>query len=312
MLKVPTSRKSLDARLIGALRVHPDARRPFLFSVFAQSATGLLILAQAYFLSCIIRDVFHGQQTLSDVMPLLITVIGIVITRVVFTFVGVQSAAHMTIAIKQHLLTRAADHLYALGPAFTRTERSGDLALTLTEGVEKLDGYFREYLPAIFNALFLPLLILLVVLPLDVLTFLILLITAPLIPLFMVLIGKAAGALAKHQFVQMRLLGAHFLDVMQGLTTLKLFNRSAHQVNTIRRITGEFRQATMRVLRVAFLSAFMLELLATLSVAIVAVEIGVRLIEGIIEFQPALFLLMIAPEFYLPLRTLGAGFYNVI
>jgi len=108
----------------------------------------------------------------------------------------------------------------------------------------------------------------------------------------------------------MRHLGAHFLDVMQGLITLKLFNRSQYQVKSIDRITEQFRQATMRVLRVAFLSAFTLEMLATLSVAIVAVEIGVRLLHGGVRFEQALFLLIIAPEFYLPLRALGAKFHN--
>ncbi len=307
MTDTTTKHRSIDARLMAEVRA---ARKPFVISLIAQCGIGMLVIAQAYFLSRIINSVFHERQTLSDVTPLLIGAAGVVIVRAIFAFVGTYAAAQTAIAVKHDLLRRTADHLYALGPAFTRAERSGDLALTMTDGIEKLDGYFREYLPAIFNALFLPLLILLFVFPLDGLTFVILLVTAPLIPFFMMLIGMAAGVLAKRQFTQMRLLGAHFLDVMQGLITLKLFNRGAHQVETIRRITGEFRQATMRVLRVAFLSAFMLELLATLSVAIVAVEIGVRLINGNIVFQPALFLLMIAPEFYLPLRTLGARFHN--
>jgi ATP-binding cassette subfamily C protein CydD len=137
----------------------------------------------------------------------------------------------------------------------------------------------------------------------------VLLVTAPLIPLFMVLIGRAAGTLAQRQHAALSLLGAHFLDVLQGLTTLKLFNRSARQTDVIARVTDEFRAATMRVLRVAFLSAFTLELLATLSVAVVAVEIAVRLLYGSIGFETALFLLVIAPEFYQPLRALGARFH---
>jgi ATP-binding cassette subfamily C protein CydD len=126
----------------------------------------------------------------------------------------------------------------------------------------------------------------------------------------MALIGKAAGALARSQYAQMQRLGAHFLDVMQGLTTLKLFNRSRYQLTTIGRMADQFRDATLRVLRVAFLSAFMLEMLATLSVAIVAVEISLRLLNGGLGFEQALFLLVIAPEFYLPLRSLGARFHN--
>lgn len=306
----PRRQRSLDARLLAEVRAHPAARRFLLFTLIAQNAAGLFVIAQALILSRIIDEVFHGHRGLPEVMPLLLGALAIVLARAALAFTGSQTAAQVAVMMKQHLQVRAIEHLSALGPIFTRAERSGDLALSLTEGVEKLDGYFREYLPALANALFLPLLILIVVLPIDLLTFFVLLVTAPLIPFFMALIGMASGLLAKQQFTQMRLLGAHFLDVMQGLTTLKLFNRSTHQVETIRRITGAFRQATMRVLRVAFLSAFMLELLATLSVAIVAVEIGIRLINGYIGFQPALFLLMIAPEFYFPLRTLGARFHN--
>jgi ATP-binding cassette subfamily C protein CydD len=310
MIASPRSRRSLDARLIAELRSHPAARRQFLFTILAQSLSGLLVIAQAFVLSRIIDGVFHGQQSLADVTPLLLGTLAVVLARALLTFAGTNAAGELAVSMKQHLQGRALRHLPMLGAAFTRAERSGDLALSMTDGIEKLDGYFRDYLPAIVNALSLPLLILVVVLPIDLLTFFVLLITAPLIPLFMMLIGRAAGGLAKQQFMQMRLLGAHFLDVMQGLTTLKLFNRSAYQVETIQRITDAFRQATLRVLRVALLSAFMLELLATLSVAIVAVEIGVRLINGQIAFQPALFLLMLAPEYYLPLRTLGARFHN--
>ncbi len=310
MTAPPHSRRSLDARLIADLRSQPAARRLFLYTISAQNAVGLLVIAQAFVLSRIIDDVFHGQQSLKDVMPSLIGASVIVLMRATLTFAATQSAAQMAVMIKQHLQVRALQRLTALGSTFTRAERSGDLALSLTDGIEKLDSYFREYLPAMVNAFFLPLVILIFVAPFDLLTFFVLLTTAPLIPLFMALIGMAAGSLARQQFMQMRLLGAHFLDVMQGMITLKLFNRSAHQTETIRRITNRFREATMRVLRVAFLSAFMLELLATLSVAIVAVEIAVRLIDGYIAFQPALFLLLLAPEFYLPLRTLGARFHN--
>jgi ATP-binding cassette subfamily C protein CydD len=197
-----------------------------------------------------------------------------------------------------------------LGPAFLKDEHSGELSSTLTEGIEALDGYFRDFLPSVIQALVIPLSILLLVIPIDALTSVVMVITAPLIPLFMALIGIAAGALARDQYTEMQRLSAHFIDVLQGLTTLKLFNRSRFQITTIGMITEQFRQATMRVLRVAFLSAFMLEMLATLSVAIVAVEVGLRLLNGGIDFQPALFLLVVAPEFYIPLRTLGARFHN--
>ncbi|MBZ0283851.1 MAG: thiol reductant ABC exporter subunit CydD [Anaerolineae bacterium] len=279
-------------------------------SLVSNALLGIATLIQALLLSQTISRVFQQGAHLEDVLPLLLSLLGIVMLRGCLNYTNSIASAHLATRIKSGLRMRFVTHLYTLGPAHNLTERSGDLVLSYTEGIEKLDGYFRDYLPSVFTALFLPLLILLVVLPLDMLTFVVLLVTAPLIPFFMALIGMAAGAFAKRQFYEMRYLGAHFLDVMQGLTTLKLFNRSQYQVETIRRITGRFREATMHVLRVAFLSALTLEMLATLSVAIVAVEIGIRLLNSGISFEQALFLLIIAPEFYLPLRALGTRFHN--
>jgi ATP-binding cassette subfamily C protein CydD len=201
------------------------------------------------------------------------------------------------------------NHMIQLGPAYTKGERSGELVLAATEGIEALDAYFKDYLPGLFTAVLIPVVILFVVFPIDWLTFIVLLVTAPLIPFFMALIGMAAGKVARRNYMAMGRMSAHFMDILQGITTLKLFNRSRHQIQTIARITDNFRETTMGVLRVAFLSAFTLELLATLSVAVVAVEIGLRLIAGTMAFEQALFLLVIAPEFYLPLRALGVKFH---
>jgi ATP-binding cassette subfamily C protein CydD len=301
----PTQRR-LDRRLLSAAR---PARHLLIVNMALQTALGAAVIAQALLLSRTIARVFHGGAALAAVSDLLLVLALVITVRALLTFGGAWTAAQVSIRTRESLRRQFIAHVRALGPAFTRAERSGELALTAAEGIEKLDAYYREYLPGVFVAIVIPLLILAAVLPLDALTFVILLITAPLIPLFMALIGMAAGALARRQFLEMRHLGAHFLDVMQGLTTLKLFNRSAAQAETIARITGQFRDATLRVLRVAFLSAFTLEMLATLSVAIVAVEIAIRLMNGGMIFEQALFLLVIAPEFYLPLRALGARFH---
>ncbi len=303
----PAPKPRLDSRLLSEARASPGSLAA---SLSANALLGVVIVGQALLLSQIINRAFLGGESLDQLAPMLIGLALAIGLRAGATYAASIASARLALTVKNALRQRFVAQLYALGPAYSRAERSGDLVLTATEGVEKLDGYFRDYLPGMFTAVFLPLLILLVVLPLDLLTFAVLLITAPLIPFFMMLIGRAAGALAQRQFFEMRYLGAHFLDVMQGLTTLKLFNRSRYQIETIRRITDEFRAATMRVLRIAFLSALTLELLATLSVAIVAVEIGLRLLDGEIGFGHALFLLVIAPEFYLPLRALGAKFHN--
>jgi ATP-binding cassette subfamily C protein CydD len=211
--------------------------------------------------------------------------------------------------VKTELRERLFAHLLALGPTYTKGERSGELTNTLVEGVEALDAYFSQYLPQIFLVVLMPLVIVIVVFSIDPLSGIVLLVTAPVLPIFMILIGMQAEALTKKQWKLMSLMSAHFLDVLQGITTLKLFGRSAAQEETIRNVSERFRHTTMRVLRVAFLSSLVMEMGATLSTAIIAVEIGLRLLYGQIAFQPALFVLLLAPEFYLPLRTLGTRYH---
>lgn len=274
------------------------------------TAAGVIVVLQAGLLARIIDLAFLKHQPLSDLVGWFAVLALVIVGRALLAWSASYTAGEMAIRIKHSLRQRVMVHIAALGPAFTAQERSGELTVTVTEGIEALDAYFREYLPSVFAAILIPAIYLLIVLPIDGLTFVVMLITAPLIPFFMVLIGMAAGALARHQYREMSFLGAHFLDVMQGLTTLKLFNRSLYQVETIGRMTDQFRSATMKVLRVAFLSALTLEMLATLSVAIVAVEIGLRLLHGGIGFEQALFLLILAPEYYQPLRTLGARFHS--
>ena len=307
----------MDKRLLGEARL---ARFAFLATVGFSFLGGLLVIGQAVLLSRIINHVFLEGATRADLGSLFLLLLAAIGLRALNQS-GIQvAAAEVAIRIKQDLRQRLMNHLLQLGPAYTQQERSGELALTITDGIEALDSFFRDYLPALFVALLIPLTILFVALlipltilfvvaPIDLLTFVVLLLTAPLIPIFMVLIGKAAGALANSRYAQLSQMSAHFLDVMQGLTTLKLFNRSRAQIKIIAQITDRYRQSTLAVLRVAFLSAFVLELLATISVAVVAVEIGLRLLYGRIPFDLALFMLVIAPEFYLPLRQLGAKFH---
>lgn len=297
----------MDKRLLGEARL---ARFAFVATVSFSLLGGLLIIGQAFLLSRIITQVFLDGLSQSEVGGLFLLLLGVIGLRAL-NQAGIQiSAAEVAIQVKQALRQRLLTHLLKLGPTYTQQERSGELSLTVTDGIEALDSFFRDYLPALFVSLLIPLVILLVVLPVDLLTFIVLIVTAPLIPIFMVLIGMAAGALAKSRYAQLGQMSAHFLDVMQGLTTLKLFNRSKPQIKIIAKITEQYRQSTLAVLRVAFLSAFALEFLATISVAIVAVEIGLRLLYGRMGFEQALFLLVIAPEFYMPLRQLGAKFHS--
>jgi len=201
------------------------------------------------------------------------------------------------------------EHIIKLGPAFTQNEQSGELSLAAVQGVEELDAYLSQYLPQLVLAAAVPLAILFFVFPMDLLSGLVLLLTAPLIPLFMVLIGKTSEILTHKQWTALSRLSAHFFDTLQNLKMLKLFNQSQYQAKEIRHASDQYRIATMNVLQVTFLSAMVLEMTGTLSTAIVAVEIGLRVLYGHMTFQNALFILVIAPEFYMPLRMLGLRFH---
>src|SRR6185295_19026184 len=168
---------------------------------------------------------------------------------------------------------------------------------------------YSQYLPQLVVTALIPISILIVVFPLDLLSGIVMLITAPLIPFFMIMIGKGAEIVTKRQYQTLSRLSAHFLDSLQGLTTLKLFGQYKAHTKNIEKVSNQFRDTTLGVLRITFLSALALELLATLSTAIIAVEIGFRLLYARMEFQPAFFILILAPEFYLPLRMLGTRFH---
>ncbi|MFD0775793.1 ABC transporter transmembrane domain-containing protein, partial [Streptomonospora algeriensis] len=191
----------------------------------------------------------------------------------------------------------------------TGTPRAGELATLATRGLDALDDYFARYLPQLVLAVLVPAAVLVVVAGADWISAAVIAVTLPLIPLFMALVGWHTQARTQRQWRLLNRLGGHFLDVVEGLPTLAIFRRAKAQAAIIRRITDEHRRTTMATLRVAFLSAFVLELLSTLAVALVAVEIGIRLMYGMLDYQTALLVLILAPEAYLPLREVGSRFH---
>ncbi len=278
-------------------------------TILAGLLAGLLTIGQAWSLSRVVDGVFLGGQTLAQVLPLMQTLLALIFGRGLLVWLGEVSANAVAVRVKTDLRRRLFDHILSLGPAYTRSQRTGELTAAAVEGIEALDAYFSQYLPQLVTSALIPLLILAFVIPNDLLSAGILLVTAPLIPFFMVLVGKTAESLTKRQWDTLSLLSAHFLDSLQGLTTLKLFGQSKAHTARIADVAERFRDTTLGVLRITFLSALVLELLTTLSTAILAVEIGFRLLYARMEFQPALFLLILAPEFYLPLRMLGLRFH---
>lgn len=297
---------NLDKRLLHRLR---QARAQFALAIAASALAGLLIVGQAYTLAQIISRAFLDGASLSDLNLVLVGLASIIALRAALTWLSDVTAHAATEQIKADLRDDLLAHITALGPAFVSSERSGELVTTALNGIEELTAYISEYIPQLFLALIIPLGMLAIVFPVDALSGLVLLVTAPLVPFFMILIGVAAGKKSRQQWAQLSRMSAHFLDVLQGLPTLKIFGRSQDQITIIRSISDRFSATTMSVLRIAFLSALALELLATISTAIIAVEIGLRLLYSRIVFSEALFLLILAPEFYLPLRTLGLRFH---
>ena len=297
---------NLDKRLLTYLI---KLKRAFFLSLILTLVTSAAIILQAKLLSRAINAVFLDKKDLATVLPFLLLFLTAAMVRAV-AYWGSQSASHKIAGrVKTDLRRALFSHIFVLGPAYTRSQQTGELKNTIMSGIEALDAYFSQYLPQLFISIFVPALILLFVFPVDLLSGLVFLITAPLIPLFMILIGDLAQILTRKQWRQLSRMSAFFLDVLQGLTMLKILGQSKKFTLKIRDVTEEFRHTTMKVLRVAFLSALVLEMLATVSIAVIAVQIGLRLLYGKMAFEGALFILIIAPEFYQPLRQLGARFH---
>ncbi|GAP20851.1 thiol reductant ABC exporter subunit CydD [Leptolinea tardivitalis] len=282
-----------------------------LFTIVIISAilTGGLVIGQAWFLSQIISRVHLEKADLEQVSPLLVFLITIVIFRAIAVFTNEYSASILSENIRADIREKLTAKVLKLGPAFISQQQAGSLSYTLTGAIDTLDAYFSQYLPQLVIAAVLPLGILAVVFPIDVLSAVILLLTAPLIPIFMILIGKTTETLTHRQYQTFSKMSGFFLDSIRGIAELKKLGRIQDHAVQLDIVSERYRSATMNVLRISFLSALVLELAATLSVAVIAVEIGIRLLYGQIEFQQAFFLLVIAPEFYLPLRQLGARFH---
>ncbi len=301
-----------DRRLFKIVLEDHPALAAFIITGLCSLLNGGLIVLQAYALSQIIQRAFLLHTPLGGLVPLFWRLLWIVSGRAGLTLVKEHCATSCALRMKDNLRTRLLHHLTRLGPVPLRRERTGELTNTVLEGIEALEPYFRDYLPQAVGALVIPLTILLVVFPIDWISGLVFLFTAPLIPLFMVLIGSLTRTYSQQQWQALGRMSAHYFDVLQGLTTLKIFNQSRPQAAKIAEIGEDHRRVTMRVLRVAFLSAFSLEFLATLSTAVVAVGIGLRLLYGQLDFSNALCVLFLAPDFYLPLRLLGSRFHAAL
>ncbi|MET9606449.1 thiol reductant ABC exporter subunit CydD [Streptomyces sp. NPDC006512] len=298
--------KPIDPRLLRYAR----STRLFLGAVVLLGLAGAgLVVGQAMLIAEIVVGAFEEGLGAGALRTPLLLLAAVALGRGLVAWLTELAAHRAGAAVKSELRVRLLDRAADLGLGRAGGQRTGSLVALATRGVDALDDYFSRYLPQLGLAVVVPVAVLARIVTEDWVSAAIIVVTLPLIPLFMILIGMATQSRMDRQWRLLSRLSGHFLDVVAGLPTLKVFGRAKAQAESIRKITDDYRQATMRTLRIAFLSSFALELLATLSVALVAVTIGMRLVHGELDLYTGLVILILAPEAYLPLRQVGAQYH---
>ena len=296
---------AVDQRL---LRASPAGRRFLVACVPLGVATALSIVVQATLIGNIVADVFLDHRGLPAVATDLALLAAAAVARGGFAW-AFEAGGHLTAsATSSELRRRLVRHSLGDRPGDPATT-SGDVTTAAIAGVDALDPYFARYLPQLVLGVVVPLVILLRVVTLDVVSAVVMAVTLPLIPIFGILVGRTTEGRARARYAALGRLSSHFLDVVRGLTTLRAFNRGAIQAERLAETGEDYRRETMGTLRIAFLSALVLELAATLGTAVIAVEIGVRLDRGDMALAPALTILVLAPELYAPLRSVAVQFH---
>ena len=298
--------KPIDPRLLRYAR----ATRLFLMAVVGLGVVGAgLVIAQAMLIAEVVVGAFQYELAVAELRTPLLMLAAVAVGRAGVSWLTELAAHRASAAVKSELRGRLLERAGELGPGWLSGQRTGSLVALATRGVDALDDYFSRYLPQLGLAVVVPVAVLARIVTEDWVSAAIIVGTLPLIPIFMMLIGWVTQSQMDRQWRLLSRLSGHFLDVVAGLPTLKVFGRAKAQAESIRKITGEYRQATMRTLRIAFISSFALELLATISVALVAVTIGMRLVHGEMALYDGLVVLILAPEAYLPLRQVGAQYH---
>jgi thiol reductant ABC exporter CydD subunit len=295
----------LDPRLARRARA---VRSLLVVDAVLGAAVAVLVLAQAVLLARVAAHAFDGAS-LHDVVWPLAVLAGVVVARSggawAFEVVGRRAADDVISQLRLELVEARLRNR----PAALDGARSAEIATAAVAGVDALEATFARYLPQVVLAIVVPIAVLVLVASIDLVAAGVMLVTLPLVPVFMWLVGRYTERRARERWQALALLSNHFLDVVRGLPTLRAFNRGQAQVGRIAEVSDEYRRTTMGTLRIAFLSGAVLELAATLGIALVAVVVGVRLVDGRIAFEPALTVLVLAPELYLPLRNLAAQFH---
>ncbi len=294
-------------RWLGAQRAF--APRPLRLAGLLGALAGCLVVPQAWLLAQAVAPVVTAGAGLAEVLPYLLPLPLLFLLRFALVQAADRAALQAATQIKAGVRDALVRRLQELGPAHVQGKASGALATTVIEGVDGLEPYYVRFVPHMLAVAVVPLVVLAAVLPRDWISGVVLLVTGPVIPLFMLLIGLGTEALNQRQWRRLARLGGRLLDGLQRLATLRMFNAAAREAQVLDAVSQEYRRATMAVLRVAFLSSLMLEFLATVGIALVAVLVGFRLLYGTMGFEAGFFALLLAPEFYAPLRQMGTDYH---
>jgi ATP-binding cassette, subfamily C, bacterial CydD len=297
--------RAVDPRLLQHARA---ARGYLVVAVLLGLVVTGLILAQAVLLAHALAAAALGTGATALTVTLVL-LLGVVIARGAAAYGGEAAVLRAAARVKSQLRRKLIGHSLRLGPAWLGGQQPGQIAALATRGLDGLDPYFARYLPQLVLSVLVPAAVLATVTATDWISGLVIAVTLPLIPLFAALVGLHTKAQTRRQWRLLAQLSGHFLDVVQGLSTLKAFGRAKAQEQVIAAVTEQHRSAAMATLRVAFLSALVLELSAALATALVAVETGLRLLYGHMPYQAALLVLLLTPEAYLPLRAVAAQYH---
>ncbi len=291
------------------LRGGNAARSMLVASGLLGALTAIAIVAQAALMAYVVSEAFIGGAELAELSMPLILLAAVALLRALlaggFELTGRLGAQRVMARLRGRLVR----HILVERPNSGQGERSGELAAAAVQGVDSLETYFAKYLPQVILTALVPPTILIVAAFNNWPSAIVLLITAPLIPVFMILIGRSAEDATRLRWQALSLMSAHFLDVVRGLPTLRAHGRADAQQETIERVGDRFKEETMGTLRIAFTSALVLELLAMIGTGLVAAVVGVQLAEGALGFQAGLTVLLLAPELYQPFRQVGAQYH---
>ena len=291
------------------LRHARSARRFVALSAALGLCETLLVITQAWLIAYIVSEAFLAGRGTAGLRGALAALLGVVLARAAIAWASELAAVRASCSAKSELRGALVARGAELAARDDERASAGELALLASRGIDALDDYFSLYLPHLLLAVIAPAAVLVAILADDWISGLIVALTLPLIPLFMALVGAVTGERVERQLAALGRLAGHFLDVVSGLPTLKIFGRGRAQLAVIAQVSDAYRARTVETLRVTFLSSLILELVATVSVAMVAVAIGIRLTGGELGFRAGLFALVLAPEAYLPLRRLAASYH---